>query len=115
MYKRILFSSFLILMISVPAFATITTDEGATIRATDTNTSLISKLSSGVIAEVVTSNASYGVATKATKGTKIYGTSSQDTSIFVRDSTVDTQLVTGDGLNGASDSGAFSSDDWQSM
>ena len=115
MYKRILFLSFLILMLSVPAFATITTDEGATIRVTDTNTSLIAKLSSGVIAEVATSNASYAIATKATKGTKIYGTSSQDTSIFVKDSTIDTKLITKDGLSGASDSAVFTGTDWDSM
>ncbi len=113
MYKRILFLSFLILMLSVPAFATITTEEGKTIKADDTGTSLISKLSSGVIGQVNTNAISYAVATKATKGNKIYGSSAQDTSIFVKDSVVGTKLTATLGLGASvSDSAAFSGDSW---
>lgn len=106
--KKTIFLLIALVFSAGTAFAvTATSDgEGQTITATDANGPVIAKLSANVMASINYNTATYAVVTKATNGTKIYGTASDDTSIYAKDGTAKTALVAGD-LGDASDSSAF--------
>lgn len=98
---------------SVFALDVTSTGEGQTITANAADGPVIAKLSANVRADINYNVSDYAVATKATNGTKIYGTAADDTSIYAKDGEAKTPLAVAD-LGALSDSGAFASG-WTEM
>lgn len=114
--KNIILMAFAIGLIVAPvAFASDVTSasEGLTVKADASGGPIIAKLSSNVMADINYLPATYAIATKATKGTRIYGTAADDTSIYAKVGTAKTALAVGD-LGDLSDKTAFDSG-WTEM
>jgi hypothetical protein len=85
--KKILLVTALLVAISSSAFATglgsgTVSAEGATIYGSTTAPTPIAKLSTGVAGGVTYNTAAYAIYTKHTKGSKVFGTAADSTSIY---------------------------------
>ncbi len=117
MKKIVLISMVLALSVTSSVFAAdvISTSEGQSVYAGSANTDpVIAKLSANVMADINYTTATYALATKATKGTRVYGSAADDTSIYSRTASTKVQL-TATSLGANSDDTAFSATGWTEM
>jgi hypothetical protein len=99
--KKVLIIATFLLAASSSAFATdlasgSVSAEGATIYSSATAPTPVVKLSTGVAGAAVFNSSSYAIYTKHTKGSKVFGTAADSTSIWFK--------LTGSGILGATGS-----------
>lgn len=112
MTNKIILIFALILMSAGISFATETSTEGQTLKK---GNDVIVKLSANVAMSVASNAESYAVASKATKGTRVYATSAQETSIWALPGTVDNTVDEDFTLTNSDSQDFAGATNWESM